>query len=75
MSLCIAVTDWGSLEITTSSIEECTSYVLVSASAYRNSVGNLEIDSALYQTVSGYILLSFVGGHVLGRIIKTLSKG
>ncbi|MGF1719249.1 hypothetical protein L4D20_04290 [Vibrio kyushuensis] len=39
------------------------------------STGALTIDSSLYITVSGWILFSFVSGHVLGRIIKGLSKG
>ncbi|WP_084720258.1 hypothetical protein [Vibrio neptunius] len=36
--------------------------------------GSLTIDSDLYQLVSGYLLLSFVSGHVLGRIVKTLGR-
>ncbi|MBN3572085.1 hypothetical protein [Vibrio neptunius] len=36
--------------------------------------GSLTIDSDLYQLVSGYLLLSFVTGHVLGRIVKTMGR-
>ncbi|WP_295890918.1 hypothetical protein [uncultured Vibrio sp.] len=39
------------------------------------SSGAISIDSSLYVTVSGWLLASFVSGHVLGRIIKGLSKG
>ncbi len=37
--------------------------------------GNLNIDSQLYSSVTGYLLLSLVGGHVLGRIVKGLGRG
>ncbi|MBE4197777.1 hypothetical protein HJ088_08645 [Vibrio parahaemolyticus] len=37
---------------------------------------NLEfdIDAAFYTEITGYLLLSFVSGHVLGRIVKGLGK-
>ncbi|MBP3140301.1 hypothetical protein ACTFQF_16875 [Aliivibrio fischeri] len=31
-----------------------------------------DIDSNLFATFGGYLLLSFIGGHVLGRIVKKL---
>jgi hypothetical protein len=37
--------------------------------------GELTINPELYSTVSGWLLLSFISGHVLGRILKTLGKG
>ncbi|MDE1333352.1 hypothetical protein [Vibrio aestuarianus] len=37
--------------------------------------GSLTIDSQLYADVSGYLLLAFVSGHVLGRILKGLGRG
>jgi len=37
--------------------------------------GNLNIDSQLYTSVTGYLLLSLVGGHILGRIVKGLGRG
>ncbi len=37
--------------------------------------GNLNIDPELYSSVTGYLLLSLVGGHVLGRIVKGLGRG
>ncbi|EKO3483247.1 hypothetical protein M0358_003360 [Vibrio fluvialis] len=40
-----------------------------------DSVGALSIDPSLYTTVSGHLLLSLVGGHVLGRIVKGLGRG
>lgn len=32
------------------------------------------IDSQVYSVTSGYLLLSFVSGHILGRIVKTMGK-
>ena len=37
--------------------------------------GSLNIDSQLYADVTGYLLLSLVSGHVLGRIVKGLGRG
>ncbi|CAK4075885.1 hypothetical protein [Vibrio sp. 16] len=34
----------------------------------------LNIDTELYSLVSGWLLFSFVSGHVLGRILKSLGK-
>lgn len=39
-----------------------------------STVSGLTINQELYTTVSGWLLLSFVSGHVLGRILKTLGK-
>lgn len=36
--------------------------------------GSLTIDPQLYADVSGYFLLSFVAGHILGRILKALGR-
>ncbi len=33
-----------------------------------------DIDSEFYAEITGYLLLSFVTGHVLGRIVKGLSR-
>ncbi|MBT2915892.1 hypothetical protein [Vibrio anguillarum] len=40
-----------------------------------NSLGSLTIDPQLYADVSGYLLLAFVSGHVLGRVLKGLGRG
>ncbi|MBG0757518.1 hypothetical protein BOO21_19495 [Vibrio cidicii] len=39
------------------------------------SLGSVTIDSQIYTTVSGYLLLSLVSGHILGRILKTFGRG
>lgn len=39
------------------------------------SLGSVTIDSEIYTTVSGYLLLSLVSGHILGRILKTFGRG
>jgi len=39
------------------------------------SLGSVTIDPQIYTTVSGYLLLSLVSGHILGRIVKTFGRG
>ncbi|WP_234913659.1 hypothetical protein, partial [Vibrio anguillarum] len=57
---------------------DCT-YVILTPSELEqlqsNSLGSLSIDPQLYTDVTGYILLSFVSGHILGRILKVLGRG
>ncbi|MEZ8474942.1 hypothetical protein ITG08_20490 [Vibrio cyclitrophicus] len=72
---CITTTEQGYLRTSTNS--DCQ-LVMLSDTEYNNLVTasqSLSIDAELYTTVSGWILLSFVSGHVLGRILKTLGKG
>ncbi|CAK2065578.1 conserved hypothetical protein [Vibrio crassostreae] len=72
---CITTTQQGYLR--TSTDFDCQ-LVMLSDTEYTNLVSasqSLSIDSELYTAVSGWILLSFVSGHVLGRILKTLGKG
>lgn len=40
-----------------------------------NSNTHLTVNSEVYGLVSGYMLLSFLSGHILGRILKGLGKG
>lgn len=37
-------------------------------------LGSVTIDPEIYTTVSGYLLLSLLAGHILGRIVKTLGR-
>ncbi|WP_342652270.1 hypothetical protein NM449_15575 [Vibrio metschnikovii] len=57
---------------------DCT-YVILTPSELEHlkysSMGSLTIDQQLYFDVTGYMLLAFVSGHVLGRILKTLGRG
>lgn len=56
---------------------DCT-YVILTPSELdgleKSFEGSLTIDPQLYAHVSGYLLLSFVAGHVLGRILKALGR-
>ena len=58
-------------------LANCT-FVVVSNDDYQvmNSNARLEfdIDAAFYTEITGYLLLSFVSGHVLGRIVKGLGR-
>ncbi|MGO2323175.1 hypothetical protein [Vibrio casei] len=51
--------------------KECESIELSTVADY----SQFTINPDLYSQVTGYILLSFVIGHVLGRILKTLGRG
>ncbi|SON48617.1 conserved protein of unknown function [Vibrio tapetis subsp. tapetis] len=59
-------------------LNECQ-LVAISTTEYNDMVttpiNQLTIDPEIYTLVSGYMLLSFLSGHVLGRILKGLGKG
>lgn len=85
-SACLVMTHKNQLVISDKSTGHCVSYDGFSPlsqqefSAYQalmsSPSGNqsLVINSDLYVLVSGYILLSFFSGHVLGKILKRLGK-
>ncbi|APF82915.1 Uncharacterised protein [Vibrio cholerae] len=56
---------------------DCT-YVMLTPSELDDiknvSFGSLTIDSQLYSDLTAYLLLSFFGGHVLGRLVKTMGR-
>lgn len=74
MSRCLATRSDGSLVLASPEIQEC-SYVVLSRAEHHSYSQGITIDKELYTTVSGWILVSFVSGHVLGRILKGLGKG
>ncbi len=71
---CVTTTRKGLLKLSNSS--DCQ-FVVLSNDEYSGLLhsSQLNIDGELYATVSGWILFSFVSGHVLGRILKSLGKG
>lgn len=74
MSLCIQVSEWGDLQVLSTSIEECTSYVLVSASSYNQSNEPIVFNGDLFLYISGVLLVNLIVGHSTGRIVRMLSK-
>ncbi|MDF4660112.1 hypothetical protein P3522_12390 [Vibrio parahaemolyticus] len=58
-------------------LANCT-FVVVSNDDYRLMDGRarleFDIDATFYSEITGYFLLSFLSGHVLGRIVKGLGK-
>ncbi|EGR3300846.1 hypothetical protein CGH87_12360 [Vibrio parahaemolyticus] len=58
-------------------LANCT-FVVVSNDDYRLMDGRarleFDIDATFYSQITGYLLLSFLSGHVLGRIVKGLGK-
>ncbi|MCG7500062.1 hypothetical protein MHO82_24670 [Vibrio sp. Of7-15] len=85
-SACLVMTRNDQLVISDKAAGNCVSYDGFSPlsqqefSAYQalmsSPSGNqsIVINSDLYVLVSGYILLSFFSGHVLGKILKRLGK-
>ncbi|MEZ9779095.1 transcriptional regulator [Vibrio cyclitrophicus] len=72
MSICVTVID-GILQQSSGDVCE---YVLVSKEQLTHLVDGqfdwslLEFDKSLYEFVVGQSLTTFVGGHVLGRVLK-----
>lgn len=72
MSICVTVID-GVLQQSSSDVCE---YVLVSKEQLSHLVNGqfdwslLEFDKALYEFVVQQSLITFIGGHVLGRVLK-----
>lgn len=66
--------DW-SVSATGSLLKAQKQFEMLSAQSPVSSDYELTINPEIYTTVSGWILVSFVSGHVLGRILKTLGKG
>jgi len=58
-------------------LDNCTFLILSSDEVKRMSLSkdlNFDIDAAFFTEITGYLLLSFVSGHVLGRILKGLGR-
>ena len=58
-------------------LDNCTFLILSNDEVKRMSLGkdlNFDIDAAFFTEITGYLLLSFVTGHVLGRILKGLGR-
>ncbi len=76
MSICVAVID-GVLQQSNSGACE---YILMSQSQVTELVNGqfdwslLEFDKGLYEFVMQQTLITFIGGHVLGRILKYFGK-
>ena len=58
-------------------LDNCTFLILSNDEVKRMSLVkdlNFDIDAAFFTEITGYLLLSFVSGHVLGRILKGLGR-
>lgn len=79
LSVCAEIKTDGSIKAYPYEPLANCNFVMVSNDDYSRMVlgANLEfdIDAALFTNVTGYLLLSFVSGHVLGRILKALGRG
>ncbi|WP_150141086.1 transcriptional regulator [Candidatus Enterovibrio escicola] len=74
-SICVTVVD-GALQVSSVTCE----YILMSQEQVSQLVSGqfdwslLEFDKELYELVLTQTLISFIIGHVLGRILKTFGK-
>ncbi|KGY08789.1 transcriptional regulator [Vibrio variabilis] len=76
MSICVTLVDGVLQQATNGSCE----FIVMSQPQVTELVNGqfdwslLEFDKELYEFVLGQTLVSFVGGHVLGRILKYFGK-
>ena len=58
-------------------LDNCSFLILSNDEVKRMSLGadlKFDIDATFFADITGYLLLSFVSGHVLGRIVKGLGR-
>lgn len=79
LSVCAEVLTDGSIKAFPYEPLAGCAFVIVSNDDYAKMTpgANLEFDinAAFFTEITGYLLLSFVSGHVLGRILKALGRG
>lgn len=85
-SLCVVESSDGYLKTTTDSTTDCNEYFLLSVTDYQSlKAGSLENTTQLFKEifvvetedislVSGFMIVTFVVGHGVGRLVKTLGK-
>ncbi|PSU02971.1 hypothetical protein C9I92_25015 [Photobacterium ganghwense] len=75
MGICLIVDDNNQATISNAPSNECQGYMIPSAVEYQSFINpSLEIDVELFNLVSGALLVTFITGHVLGRIVRYLGK-
>ncbi|CAK0746189.1 conserved hypothetical protein [Gammaproteobacteria bacterium] len=81
MATCVAVMNNGFLRLDTVSPPDTCAYLLVSSADYAANLNvnalfstYFDFDAALSATLLGAFLLSFVSGHVLGKILAGLRR-
>ncbi|MBL4829420.1 MAG: hypothetical protein JKY55_05995 [Aliivibrio sp.] len=79
LSVCAQITNDGVITILPSEPLTNCSFTVLSHSDYLLMMNNanlyFDIDAAFYTQIIGYLLLSFLSGHILGRILKGLGRG
>ncbi len=82
MALCAGINSSGFVYTASTPAESCpsTSYVLLTNEDYdllKTGIVDYDkftIHSDVYNQITGYMLLAFVCGHMIGRILKTMGK-
>lgn len=75
MAVCLIVDSNNNATISNASIESCTGYLIPDSSEYSSFLNpSLEINQSLFISVTTALLVSFITGHVTGRIVRYLGK-
>lgn len=81
MAVCIAVQPDNALHLDTVTPLSSCQYVLVESTEYTTLTGlnalfaeYFQFDAALFELILTAYLLSFISGHVLGRVVSGLRK-
>ncbi|CAH1536336.1 hypothetical protein [Vibrio rotiferianus] len=74
MALCVSVTRKNVLKATNKHVDNCHSYVLVTATEYKANTETIAFNGDLFLYVSGVLLINMVVGHWVGRVVRILNK-
>lgn len=65
--------DSNTINVSTVPAGDCAGYALLSPAEYQQTLeGPFSFDSALFSEFVGWFLLSFVSGHIAGRISRLM---
>lgn len=82
MAVCVGINSSGFVYTASTPAENCpsTSYVILTNEDYALlktgivDYSKFTIHKDMYADITGYMLLAFVTGHALGRVLKTMGK-
>ncbi len=82
MALCVSVQASGFISTAFADASACpsSSYILITNEEYDLlhsgivDYSKFTIHQDIYADITGYMLLAFVSGHILGRILKTMGR-
>jgi hypothetical protein len=70
--ICLTL-DNNTVSVTEIPAESCTGYALLTPAEYQQTLeGPFVFDAALFSEFTGWFLLSFISGHIAGRISRLM---